>query len=59
MQRSPELPIEAPDDRRSAIQHHSLGDSLLTDSVLNELKRQSTAGCLLCSLDELDGEDWD
>ncbi len=34
-------------------------DSVLTDAVLSELRKQSADGCLLCSLDALDGEEWD
>lgn len=34
-------------------------DSVLTDAVLSELKKQSADGCLLCSLDALEGEEWD
>jgi hypothetical protein len=34
-------------------------ESVLTDSVLSELKRQSANGCLLCSFDTWDGEEWD
>ena len=37
----------------------ALGESLLTDKVLDELKRQSVNGCLLCSFDAWDTEDWD
>jgi len=37
----------------------SFNESVLTDSVLEELKRQSENGCLLCSLDALDEEEWD
>jgi hypothetical protein len=35
----------------------SLSESVLTDAVLEELKKQSQNGCLLCSLDVLDGEE--
>jgi hypothetical protein len=42
--------IDAPD---------SLSESVLTDTALEELKRQSENGCLLCSLDALDEEEWD
>jgi hypothetical protein len=34
-------------------------DSVLTDAVLNELKEQSPEGCLLCSFDTWDEEEWD
>lgn len=37
----------------------SLSESVLTDAVLEELTKQSQDGCLLCSLDALDGEEWD
>lgn len=33
--------------------------SVLTDAVLTELKRQAPEGCVLCSLDSLDEEEWD
>jgi hypothetical protein len=33
--------------------------SVLTDAVLEELKKQSENGCLLCSLDAWDEEEWD
>jgi hypothetical protein len=34
-------------------------DSVLTDTVLNELKEQSPEGCLLCSFDAGDEKEWD
>jgi hypothetical protein len=37
----------------------AFGESVLTDSVLNELKEQSANGCLLCAFDAWDGEEWD
>lgn len=37
----------------------SFGESVLTDRVLEELKRQSVNGCLLCSFDAWEEEDWD
>ena len=37
----------------------SFGESVLTDRVLGELKKQSANGCLLCSFDALDAEEWD
>jgi hypothetical protein len=40
-------------------QRNSYVDSVLTDAVLSELKKQSANGCLLCSLDALDAEEWD
>jgi hypothetical protein len=40
-------------------QRDSYVDSILTDAVLSELKKQSANGCLLCSLDALDAEEWD
>ena len=33
--------------------------SVLTDAALDEIKKQSVAGCLLCSLEELDEEEWE
>lgn len=37
----------------------SFVDSVLNDAVFNELKKQSANGCLLCSFDAWDGEEWD
>lgn len=37
----------------------AFGESILTDSVLNELKKQSANGCLLCSLEAWEAEEWD
>ncbi len=33
-------------------------DAVLTDAALSELKKQAPAGCVLCVLDQWDGE-WD
>jgi hypothetical protein len=41
------------------LQRVSSMDCVLTEPVLAELKRQAPAGCVLCSLDALDGEEWD
>jgi hypothetical protein len=41
--------------RRQASEMHSV----LTQAVLAELKRQASPGCVLCSLDDSDEEDWD
>jgi hypothetical protein len=57
--RSPEPPDGPFNRKRLGIQNHFSLDSVLTDAVLDELKKQSTAGCVLCSLEELDGEDWE
>ena len=35
------------------------GESVLTDTVLDELKKQSINGCLLCFFDAWDEEEWD
>lgn len=40
-------------------QRDSFVESVLTDAALDELKRQSANGCLLCSLDALDEEEWE
>lgn len=40
-------------------QRSALYGFVLTDRVLDELKRQSEDGCLLCSFDAWDEEDWD
>ena len=34
-----------------------LGDSLISDEALGELKRQASEGCVLCELENLDQED--
>lgn len=33
--------------------------SVLTEAALSELKRQAPDGCVLCSLDTWDQEEWD
>jgi hypothetical protein len=38
---------------------NSFSESVLTDRALEELKKQSAYGCLLCSFDAWDGEEWD
>ena len=43
----------------STDQLYSFMDSVLTDAVLNELKKQSTNCCLLCSFDTWDEQEWD
>jgi hypothetical protein len=40
-------------------QRNSSVDSVLTDAVLSELKKQSANGCLLCSLEAWETEEWD
>ncbi len=55
---------EAREPRPPNIEHgsytsNSFVESVLTDAALSELKKQSTNGCLLCALDEWDGEEWD
>ncbi|MGI8958383.1 MAG: hypothetical protein ACR2IV_01200 [Bryobacteraceae bacterium] len=32
---------------------------LITDAVLEEIKKQSTGGCLLCAIDEWAEGDWE
>ena len=34
-------------------------ESVLTDAALNELKKQSANGCMLCALEAWEAEDWD
>jgi hypothetical protein len=34
-------------------------DHILTDAVLLELKNQASEGCLLCSFDALDNQEWE
>lgn len=46
-----------PSDTRE--HRHSVGGFVLTDAVLAQLKKDSSAGCLLCSLESWDDEDWD
>ena len=53
------LPASRCPDRPETTQARAPLDPVLTDAVLSELKEQSTAGCLLCAMDEWDGEDWD
>jgi hypothetical protein len=38
---------------------NALGCFALTDAVLDRLKEQSPAGCLLCIFEAMDEEDWD
>jgi hypothetical protein len=40
-------------------QRNSFLDSVLTDAALSQLKEQSSNGCVLCSLDALDREEWE
>lgn len=35
------------------------GGLILTDAALEQLKEQSSEGCLLCVWDTLNEEDWD
>jgi hypothetical protein len=37
---------------------HRSTDTFLTDEVLDEIKNHSES-CLLCTLEEMDEEDWD
>jgi hypothetical protein len=39
--------------------HNAAFDPLFTDAVVTEIKKQSTAGCLLCAIDEWAEEDWE
>ena len=50
------LPV---DDNRELAHHRSSADSILTEAAVMELKKQAPAGCLLCSVEEWDEEDWD
>jgi hypothetical protein len=34
-------------------------DPVLTETALSELKKQAPAGCVLCSLEAWDEEEWD
>lgn len=40
-------------------QRNSFSSSVLTDRFVDELKKQSPEGCLLCSFDAWDQEEWD
>ncbi|HEX4164352.1 MAG TPA: hypothetical protein VHZ55_02675 [Bryobacteraceae bacterium] len=41
------------------LERASAMSSVLTDAVLTELKRHAQEGCVLCSLDSFDEEEWD
>jgi hypothetical protein len=34
-------------------------ESVITDAAMDEIKKQSTGGCLLCAIDEWAEEDWE
>jgi hypothetical protein len=34
-------------------------EPVLTDAALDEIKKQSTAGCLLCAINEWAEDDWE
>ncbi|MBV9679971.1 MAG: hypothetical protein JO185_26790 [Acidobacteriaceae bacterium] len=50
--------VDQPESVNLPSQDSGIG-SVLTDTVLSELKQQSTNGCLLCSFDTWDEEEWD
>jgi hypothetical protein len=55
-----ELPPDAePPARLLERQIESIMSSVLTATALIELKRQAPAGCVLCSLDAWNEEEWD
>lgn len=45
--------------RSDTVQRELSSSSVLTNSVVDELKKQSPKGCLLCSFDAWDEEEWD
>jgi hypothetical protein len=47
------------DDNWEPARRRSSADSILTEGAVMELKKQAPAGCLLCSVEEWDEEDWD
>jgi len=54
-----EVPEETPRALPAGIhQRDSFLDSILTDAALSELKKQSVDGCLLCTFDAWDTEEW-
>jgi hypothetical protein len=56
----PSALVASPRDREAArYGRDSFVDSVLTDAALDELKKQSVNGCLLCELDALDAEEWE
>jgi hypothetical protein len=52
------LPVSQKPELPASRQNASF-ESLVTDAVLGEIKKQSTAGCLLCAIDEWAEEDWE
>ena len=58
-----ELPSCSPEvacwDHLDGAQSPVFVDSLTTETVVLELKRQSSADCVLCSLEDSPAEDWD
>lgn len=53
------IPPPAGVPQQQANPRGGLGEFVLTDSILSELRRQSADDCLLCWFDAWDGEDWD
>ena len=53
------LPDTRPTARLFESQREPIMSSVLTGTVLSELKRQAPAGCVLCFLDAWDEEEWD
>jgi hypothetical protein len=49
----------APTAHLSEPQGKSTMDLVLTDAALSELKEQAPEGCVLCSLEAWDEEEWD
>jgi hypothetical protein len=55
-----EMPPDAgPTARLLERQREPIMSSVLTETALIELKRQAPAGCVLCSIDSWDEEEWD
>lgn len=55
----PTAPFRPGDHDIPTGQRDTYGETVLTDSVLETLKEQSVNGCLLCSFDGWDEEEWD
>ena len=48
-----------PNDRTPGDRPDFFEDSVFTAAFESELKKASRDGCLLCLIDDLDGEEWD
>jgi hypothetical protein len=64
MEREVPFPKEMPPEAGTSArlfkpQREPITGSVLAEMALSELKRQAPAGCVLCSLDAWDEEEWD